>query len=393
MKKRLVRIGLVALCLLLAGSSVAAAESQVLESSSYCYTRTDFSTGGEQGVRGIFVTAVPEEELAAVMLGSRVIRPGDVLCSEDLPRLRLQPVGSRTGEAVLCYYPIYGTVLGEADRVRIRVCSGKNRSPKAEDSQLETYKNVANEGKLRGSDPENAPLRFALAEAPRQGTVTIREDGSYLYTPEKNRVGSDSFTFTVTDEAGNVSVPATVKITILKPTEARSFADLEGSPDAFEAMWMQQQGLTQGQQIGQLYCFGGEETVSRAEFVLMVMALWDMEPEQEAVSCFADDNGDWLNPWLTAALRRGLIRGEAGDTGLIFRAHDPITAAEAAVVLQNVLQLPVPAAAGDEAAPVWAASSLSALGDAGLPLPEAQSPLTRLQTAKLLYAASKLKDQ
>ena len=88
MKKRLVRIGLVALCLLLAGSSVAAAESQVLESSSYCYTRTDFSTGGEQGVRGIFVTAVPEEDLAAVMLGSRVIRPGDVLCSEDLPRLR-----------------------------------------------------------------------------------------------------------------------------------------------------------------------------------------------------------------------------------------------------------------------------------------------------------------
>lgn len=393
MKKIIVAICLMSLCMLPLGLGAQAAEAQVLRHSEYCFTRTDFSTETAQNVEGIFVTDVPDGDLAAVMLGSRTIRPGDVLCSEDLPRLRLQPVGQQTGEAVLCYCPIYGTVLGEPSEVRIRVCSGKNQSPTGENSSLETYKNVANEGQLRGSDPENAPLIFRLEEAPRQGSVVIEENGRYVYTPKKNKVGQDSFSFTVTDEAGNVSAPAKVKITILKPTDAMSFADLEGSTHIFEAMWMQQQGLTRGEQIGRLCCFGADEPVRRVEFVLMVMELLEIQPEEDAVSCFSDVREDWQQPWLNAALRSGLIRGEAGRDGLMFRPNDPITAAEAATVLQNALQLPVPTAARDAGVPAWAAAGLAALSDAGLPLPEADRHLTRLQTAQLLYAATKLTEK
>lgn len=408
MKKIITSLCLLALCLLPMGSAAGAAEAQVLSHSEYCFTQTDFSVSTEQTVSGIFVTQVPDASLAVVKLGNRSIRPGDVLCSEDLPRLRLQPAGSKTGEAVLCYCPIYGTVLGEPDELRIRVCSGKNQSPKAENAQLETYKNVANEGQLRGSDPENAALIFRLEETPKRGSVVLEADGRYVYTPEKNKVGEDSFTFTVTDEAGNVSAPATVKITILKPSDAMSFADLQGSTDVFEAMWMQQQGLTRGEQIGSVCRFGAEQTVSRTEFLLMVMELWDIAPEQEAaVSCFSDHREPWLQPWLTAALRCGLIRGEAGESGLIFRGNDPITAAEAAVMLQNALQLPVPAATegsditatgamdgfSAEAAPAWACASLSALADAGMNLPDPTVPLTRLQAAKLLYQAEKLSNR
>ena len=393
MKKMILGICLCALSLLLAVPAGAAA-LQVQEHSEYCFTQTDFSGEENQTVEGIFVTAVPEENLAAVMLGGRVIRPGDVLCRQELIRLRLQPVGKQTGEAVLCYCPIYGTVLGEPEELRIRVCSGRNESPKAENGQLETYKNIPNEGVLRGSDPEDAPLSYRLAEGPRQGSVVIEENGRYVYTPKKNKVGEDQFTFTVTDEAGNVSAPATVKITILKPSDAASFADLQDSTDLFEAVWMQQQGLSQGEQIGTLRRFGGNQTVSRGEFLLMVMELWDIAPAEETtVSCFADSRESWLQPWLTSALRHGLIRGEASEQGLLFRANDPITAAEAAVMLQNALELPVPAAVQETEAPAWAEASMAALSDAGLSLPAPGSPMTRLDSAKLLYSASKLAEQ
>ncbi|MFR5421782.1 MAG: Ig-like domain-containing protein [Oscillospiraceae bacterium] len=42
----------------------------------------------------------------------------------------------------------------------------------------------------------------------------MQENGSFVYTPRQEWVGEDSFTFTVTDAAGNVSHPATVRITV-----------------------------------------------------------------------------------------------------------------------------------------------------------------------------------
>ena len=83
MKKMILGICLCALSLLLAVPAGAAA-LQVQEHSEYCFTQTDFSGEENQTVEGIFVTAVPEENLAAVMLGGRVIRPGDVLCRQEL---------------------------------------------------------------------------------------------------------------------------------------------------------------------------------------------------------------------------------------------------------------------------------------------------------------------
>ena len=188
-----------------------------------------------------------------------------------------------------------------------------------------------------------------------------------------------------------MSAPATIRITILKPSEAMSFADLEGSPDHFVALWMAEQGLTQGERIGDLLCFRPEETVSRQEFLRMVMKLYNMETETDSVACFADSQSSWLQPYLSSALRSGLIRGESSEAGLIFRGEDPITAAEAAVMLQNLMELPVPVAAQDQAAPVWARASLAAMADAGVHFPQAQTTLSRLDAAKLLYRASKLK--
>lgn len=89
--------------------------------------------------------------------------------------------------------------------------SGTNTAPVCEDGTLETYKNIANTGTLSATDQEDQELTYQLVKEPKRGTVELHTDGSFTYTPDKNKVGKDSFVFTATDPAGNVSNEACVK--------------------------------------------------------------------------------------------------------------------------------------------------------------------------------------
>ena len=391
--KRFPRIlALTALCAVVFCVSVSASGGETLYTSQYCFSGSDFAVDAPAPLDGIFVTAVPEESLASILLGNRAIRAGDVLAVSSLQELRLQPRCQESRDAVLCYQPICGSSLGAPAQLTIRIRSGKNEAPSAHDAQFETYNNISNDGKLAGTDPENAPLTFRVEQEPKRGTVKLESDGSFVYTPNKNKVGQDRFTFTVTDEAGNTSAPATVKIDILKPTEAMSFADLQGSSDCFEAMWLEEQGLGGGRKIGDMICFCPEEEISRGEFLVMVMKLAQMDPmeKEQTVSCFSDCEGSWLEGHLTSALSRGIITGESGETGLVFRPNDSITGQEAAVMLKNMLRLPVPAAAYDCDCNSWACEAMQTLSENGISLEAQEAPLTRMEAAKLLYQAAKL---
>lgn len=209
--KRTLLLLLALLCMLPAAH---AAGPETLYPIAYCFRETDFRADTLSDLNGIFVTSVPEADVATVCLGERVIRAGDVLPVSVLGELELLPVSTGGQEAALCYCPIRGTALGEPAQVTIRIRSAKDAAPKADDAELETYKNIPNDGRLTGSDPEDTNLTFQLAEEPKRGKVELQENGSFVYTPAKNKVGEDSFTFTVTDAAGNVSHPATVRITV-----------------------------------------------------------------------------------------------------------------------------------------------------------------------------------
>ena len=64
---------------------------------------------------------------------------------------------------------------------------------------METYKNLPNKGKLKVTEPEGEHMVFTVVRQPKRGQVVINEDGSFEYTPKKNKVGVDSFTYTATD--------------------------------------------------------------------------------------------------------------------------------------------------------------------------------------------------
>ena len=381
---------LAALCLITAPGLPALA-AEVDCDSIYCFTGADF----EEEVVGICVTALPDPAAGTVMLGSRVIRPGDILTADQLTMMTFSPLWTEEDrDAVVTYLPIYENRVDREAAMTIAIHGRQDKAPVAEDSALETYKNLENSGKLKACDPEGQPLTFSVTRQPKRGTLELREDGSFTYTPKKNKVGVDSFTYTATDPTGNVSREATVTIQIIKPTDAALYTDTLGSNCRFAAEWLKNTGIFAGEQLGDDCCFSPGKAVTRGEFLAMTMqALGAPADLQANTTGFEDDCPGWLMPYLAAAQRSGLVRGYATETGALFKADQPITGAEAAAMLTGALDLPAATVSQDTGMTVWASTALATVNENGILLTDSQT-VTRAEAANALYAAAQLaKDQ
>lgn len=341
-----------ALCAMMLAASVSAAELPL--------SPADF---GEE-LTGVWITSVPEGN--ALTLGNRVIRAGDVLTARQLQSLTLRG----EAETAIRYLPIRPNGVDAEAELVFSLGSRKNEAPAAEDSLMETYRNLPNEGLLAVSDPEADALTFTLTRSPRRGEVILRDDGSFLYTPKKNKVGTDSFTFTAADPAGNVSREATVTIRILKPTDEKQYADTLSSDCRFEAEWLRSTGIFAGETINGQLCFSPDEPVSRGQYLAMMMEVLQMPVDRSAEETgFVDESPKWLRPYLAAALHSGIIAGYPAEGGAEFRSGQTITAGEARRMTRSALRFAVPAAALD-------AEETEA---------QDSTPMTRADAARALY--------
>ena len=167
---------------------------------------------------------------------------------EQAQQLTFVPITGAEGDADITCMSITPDGLASEVQMTLRIGSGKNKAPTAQDSEFETYKNIAAPVPLSVQDPENEPLTVTIVSEPKRGTVDVAEDGTVTYTPNENKVGKDSFTYTVTDPAGNVSEEATVRIRILKPSDKETYQDMDGDPAELAAMWMKETAALSGQQ-------------------------------------------------------------------------------------------------------------------------------------------------
>jgi len=89
-----------------------------------------------------------------------------------------------------------------------------NDFPVANNGNLTTNEDEATNGQLISSDIDSDPLDYIIVEQSLKGTIAIVNDsGAYVYTPNDNENGSDSFSFKVNDGIENSNI-ATVFISI-----------------------------------------------------------------------------------------------------------------------------------------------------------------------------------
>ena len=257
------------------------------------------------------------------------------------------------------------------------------------------------QGQLRAADPDGGELTFEITELPKKGTLTLdRENTSeFIYAPGKGKTGKDSFSFRVTDEAGNVSDPATVKIEILKNKSGVRYADMEKHAAHAAAIRLAEKGVFTGRQVGREAFFDPDEAVSRSEFLAMAMTAAGIgRGEQVSVTGFSDDETipAWAKSYASEALNQGVITGKVDNDRVVFSADEPITYSEAAVILNRVMAVTDvnPETFSGENVPAWAVQSVANLSSVKVMKrnTDCSARLNRAAAAELLCSAMDLKN-
>lgn len=273
-------------------------------------------------------------------------------------------------------------------------------APAARNLEIQTYRGIPYQGRLEATAPNGDDLIYSVAAQPKKGTVMI-DGADFVYTPKENALGADSFTYTAADSQGAVSQPATVTVTIERSRSGVTYADTDASTAA-AAQYLAEQGIFTGAKIGENWYFEPDRTVSREEFLAMVMETSGAEVTDVTMTGFQDDAAipTWAKGYAAAGVADGIIKGKTSAGGAVFSGASPISYSEAATVLNRVLnrgdiELEV-WYADREAVPSWAAQAvgnmeaLNVLSTGSFGSSALEEPVTRGAAAQMLTATSTL---
>ena len=278
---------------------------------------------------------------------------------------------------------------------------GTNSPPVAENFEFSTFRGVSFGGKLMAVDPDGDIVTFEITTEPRKGSLRLSDDGSFVYTPSEGKKGKDYFGYRAVDVSGNKSQEATVIIKIDKQKTKVAYSDMVGHGGEYAAVTLAESEIFVGSRLDGRYMFEPERIVTRGEFLAMCMRLADARLLTGVQKTgFADDAAipAWVKPYVSTALLNGYISGYSDASGgAVFDSEAPITSAEAAVILNrilNVSDVTAVSAAFNEASgvPVWAAQAMANLGACNIMsgIQSMSAHVSRQDTANLLLNANRL---
>ena len=203
------------------------------------------------------------------------------------------------------------------------------------------------------------------------------------------------------DSFGNYSGECLVEIRIEKNNSNLVFSDVD-KLDLGAAITACESGLmeTTKNEDGTLL-FNPSEEITREEFVYLIMRTMGAKDVPEVKKTrFADDKdiSEKYKGYIESAFSLGIIKGERKSDGVHFNPKRPITLAEAAVIINNIIGKKTDTCmavfADDDHIPSYARESIEALTEAGIIKKTegkilADAPLTKAQVAQIIMALLK----
>ncbi|GAA4266088.1 Ig-like domain-containing protein [Frondihabitans peucedani] len=207
----------------------------------FTYTVTDHAGQISTGLVTLTVAPTATDDAATVAAGSELtLKSPGVLGNDSGSALLVTAVGTPTaggtvaitGHGTLDYTPKPG--FSGVETVPYTITDQDGQTAHATVTITVRPRAVADAGQTvaghalrvtatRGllANDQGTTLRAALQTAPKHGTVTVRPDGSYVYTPTAGFSGRDTFTYSITDAAGTTTT-AVATIDVLAAAEAAS---------------------------------------------------------------------------------------------------------------------------------------------------------------------------
>ncbi len=372
------------------------------------FSAADFKQAlGIRKFSSVTITSLPDETEGVLKYANVRVSAGQTISAKNVYLLKFVPASELVSESSFTFK--CDDYVGGADVVcELKLLEKINYEPTiSENAELmltaSTQKNVSLYGRVSATDPEGDALTYFIVTYPKNGTVSFsdRSYGDFKYTPALNYTGKDKFTYVVRDSYGNYSGVATVSITVSPRDTDIVYSDMHDNSAYNAALTLAGENIMLGQISGDGMYFYPDKTVSRGEFLVMVMKAAGITPVYSESSF--DDNDSIpasIRPYVATAQNYRYINGKLSEAGLTFDADSPITRAEAAVMVNNILNLSEPSSvtvfADTEEIPSWAKSSVGALYSLGIiertenGAIDAQSDLTRGQAAQMVYAVLNL---
>jgi hypothetical protein len=349
----------------------------------------------------VTVRSLPSGADGTLYLGNTAVREGQSISAANLSLLSFAAASDRVETASFTFtvdetaYPI---------TCSLHLLRALNNCPTLEQAPetalaVSTHEDIACTGRLYGHDPEGDALRYEVISYPSHGYLKMEDasTGRYVYTPDASYTGTDSFRYYVRDCFGNSSAAQTVSLTVTRRATSVQYADMAGRETYNAALTMTEQGIMSGVQVGNSVYFYPEQTVSRAEFLVMAMNAVGITDVADQTTVFYDNAQIpvSMRGYVATGYALGYLRGGQDANGnLCFFPSEPITRAEAAVMVTNIIGLQedqtVPVFADEEDLPGWAQAAMTSLGGQGILTPAEDGSsdyaevMTREDTAQLL---------
>ena len=374
------------------------------------FSETDFKQAlGVSRIDSVTVLTLPPAASGTLKLEDSAVLCGQVISRSEMGKLTFVPSNDRMESTsfTFCANTSSGTT---ALTCTLRTADSINHAPSAGDKgaalYVKTQKGIAVYGEMNAEDPEGDAITYLVISYPKKGTLTQLDStsGEFCYLPTESTVGDDSFVYVARDSYGNYSYPVTVSIAVSTRESTHVYADLAGHPAHHAALVLAEKNILLGGIEGDSMYFYPDGKVTRGEFLVMAMKSAGISPAAGIEKTWFDDDASIpssIKGYIATAQLYGYVNGSFDGSGLYFEADRAITRAEAAVIMNNILDIASPSVrpvfADTSDIPVWARESVYALHDAGiLALTEGESvhasePITRADAARALYGMMEYK--
>ncbi len=310
-------------------------------------TSTDFEEFlGLENIKSVTINTLPSEFEGKLYLGNVPVIANQTVYKTDMNKLRFVPesadVSSATfrfsGNGISCETPI---------KCSLYLLPEINTAPVISEDvinseKLTTQKNIMVYSTLHAEDSENDQMIFEVTTEAKHGIVSFTDSnkGSFTYTPASDYTGKDKFEYVVFDIYGNRSEKAWVEIVVEKNNDNIFYTDMLRREEHNDAVKASAYDIMSGKIIEGKLCFAPDSTPTKAEFLVMALKAAGLEDTLISVDTVFVDDSDIptaLKGYVAYAVQKGYISGTKKDQGVFFYPNSPITRAEAAVMINNII--------------------------------------------------------
>ena len=296
----------------------------------------------------ITITKLPDFTEGILTLGGGEILEGQTVSRENIQYIRLIPYPNRTGAINFYFKNADDATPNSSLKCVVSVLDSLHFAPSANPVNITTQKNIPVFKSMDGNDPDDDAVHYKIVKGPKNGLLEVLDDtvGTFVYRPNNNFTGKDSFVYQVEDAYGNVSNLATTEIKVTKAQSNVKFVDLTEHWVANSAIKAVAAGFIDADLTDSELKFEPGMSMTRAAFVEMTIRAAKLDNNLSEVykTSFADDSDIPFKykSYVTKAYELGVVKGIPTETGLYFDPNSIITRAEAAVIVNNILKIPVP---------------------------------------------------